>query len=314
MRRLRDENIRRLKNAAWRSLKLGKKLRRAAFKHLPVALRRGETLYRRMATTLGASKPTIAKDVVVTLTSFPLRIGKLHHVISSLLDQTVQPNKVVLYLALDEFPGRSIPKSLARLQGDRFEVRFVSENLRPHNKLQYALTDFPETWIATSDDDRLYPVNWLARLLKTAAETPETIICARGRRMAVAHGRFLPYRDWPLYDSPLRSFLLFPEGSWGILYPPGSLDPAIGDRELIRKLALLNDDVWFKAMSLMQNVPCSASGQSQPISRIHFKPNVRLWDLNQHGQLTDEALNNVFGHFGLTADTVLAKEATLREN
>ena len=183
MRRLRDENIRRLKNAAWRSLKLGKKLRRAAFKHLPVALRRGETLYRRMATTLGASKPTIAKDVVVTLTSFPLRIGKLHHVISSLLDQSVQPRKVVLYLALDEFPGRSIPKSLARLQGDRFEVRFVSENLRPHNKLQYALTDFPETWIATSETMMVSSsrksrpwgsLNWLEKI----STTPGRFICA----------------------------------------------------------------------------------------------------------------------------------------
>ena len=132
--------------------------------------------------------------------------------------------------------------------------------------------------------------------------------------MATAHGRFLPFGDWPVHDSPLRSFLLFPEGSWGILYPPGSLDRAVGDHELIRKFALLNDDVWFKAMSLIQNVPCIASGQWQAISRVDFKQDVRLWDLNQHGRLTDQALYEVFGHFGLTVDTLLSKEATLLGN
>jgi hypothetical protein len=312
MRRLRDECTKKLKNAGWRAFKFGKGLRRAAFKNLPIALRRGATVYRRAARGLGAPKPAVAEDVVVSLTSFPPRIGKLHHVISSLLDQSVQPRKIVLYLELGDFPGRSVPKPLSRLKGDRFEIRFVSENLRPHNKLKFALTDFPGAWIATTDDDRLYSVNWLARLLESAAQSPRTIICTCGHRMGVAHGRLMPFRDWAMDESPRPSFLLFPVGSWGILYPPETLNPAVGDPQLIRKLAPLNDDVWFKAMSLMQNVPCRASGGRHSMPPIHFKQDIRLWDINQRGTLVDEALNNVFGHFGLTAGAILAKEAALQ--
>ena len=309
MRRLRDECITGLKNAGWRARKLGKGLRKDALRHLPIALRRGETLYRRAARALGKSEPAVADDVVVSLTSFPLRIGKVHHVIASLLDQTVQPGKVVLYLSLAEFPCRTVPKSLLRLEHQRFEIRFVSDNLGPYNKLIHAVPDFPNSWIATADDDRLYPTNWLARLLKGAAESPGAILTTCGRRMTATRGRFLSYRDWPLDDTATPSFLLFPVGSWGTLYPPGSLSPVIGNRGLFQRLAPLNDDVWFKAMSLMHNMPCRALGIRRRIPALYFKNNIRLWDLNQRGRLVDEAVTKVFDHFGLTTDKVLAKEA-----
>jgi hypothetical protein len=222
------------------------------------------------------------------------------------------PRKVVLYLSLPEFPDRAIPKSLARLFGDRFEIRFQPENLRSYNKLQFALRDFPEMWIATCDDDRLYDANWLARLVRVAAEHPRTVVSTVGRRMIVDGDRFLPYQDWPYDHSAIPSFLLFPVGSWGILYPPGSLHPAIADRNLISELAPLDDDSWFKAMSLMQNVPCRAVGGKYSMPSLKFEHNVRLWDLNQRGPLMDEALQRVFGHFGLTAGALIAKESTLR--
>jgi hypothetical protein len=309
MRRLREACVKGLKDAGWRARKLAKGVKKDAFRHLPFALRRGETLYRHAAKALGNRAPAVLADVVVSLTSFPLRIGKAHIVVSSLLDQSVQPGKVVLYLPQTEFPGRAIPKKLSRLESDRFEIRFVSENLRPHNKLTHAVADFPGSWIATADDDRLYPSHWLARLLDAAAETPHTVVCTLGRRMTVTSNRFRSYRDWPLDLSPKPSYLLFPIGSWGTLYPPGSLHPLIDQRDLAQELAPLNDDVWFKAMTLMRNMPCRACGKSGLMPSLHFKNNVRLWDLNQRGKLVDEAVSKVFGHLGLTPDKILAQEA-----
>jgi hypothetical protein len=290
-----------------------RKTYRSAIKHSPTmwrverAWRQGETRL------LGAKLPPVAEDIIVSLTTFPLRLGKLHHVVSSLLDQSLRPRKVVLYLSLCEFPERSVPKSLARLEGDQFEIRFVAENLRSHNKLQFALVDFPGKWIATADDDRLYPVNWLSSLFAGALESPRTIVSTVGRRMVVGDGRLLPYRQWPHDYSPRPSFLLFPVGSWGVLYPPDTLNSAIGDRDLIRRLAPRDDDTWFKVMSLLQNVPCRALGTMGFMPDLRFKHNVRLWDVNQYGVLMDEALNLVFDHFGLTADTLLAKEAALQK-
>jgi hypothetical protein len=312
MRRLKDACVKGLKDAGWRARKLAKGVRKDAFRHLPFALRRGETLYRQVAKALGNPAPAVLDDVIVSLTSFPLRIGKVHHVISSLLDQSVQPGRVVLYLPQTEFPGRAIPKALSRLESNRFEIRFVSQNLRPHNKLTHAVADFPGSWIATADDDRLYPLHWLERLLDAAAETPDTVVCTLGRRMTVTSNRFRSYRDWPLDLSPKPSYLLFPIGSWGTLYPPGSLHPLVDQWDLAQELAPLNDDVWFKAMTLLRNMPCRACGKGGLMPNLYFKNNVRLWELNQRGKLVDEAVSKVFGHLGLTPDKILAQEARAR--
>jgi hypothetical protein len=302
---------RKIKYAGGQSFRWAKKFQRRAVRHFPVLRRQGEMVYRNAATFFGTAEVGIADNIVVSLTSFPLRINKLHYVISSLLDQSIQPRKLVLYLSLSEFPHRVIPTNLARLTNDRFEVRFIAENLRSHNKLQFALTDFPDTWIATADDDRLYPRNWLARLLVDAARNPQTIICARARRMIVTDGQFVPFRKWPSDTSSNPSFLLYPVGSCGVLYPPGSLNSAVGDRQLIQSLASHDDDTWLKAMSLLQNVPVRVWSEQQQIPALHFRGDVKLWDLNQRGILVDVALQRVFGHFGLTGGMVLDKEADL---
>jgi len=144
---------------------------------------------RRMGRGLGLWNARIAEDLVVSLTSFPPRIGKVHLVVQSLLNQSLQPRRIVLYLSRDEFPGNKVPRRLARLEDGRFEIRFVEEeNLRSYKKLLFALVDFPDDWIATFDDDRLYPAHTLARLWQAAAVNPRTIICAGGRQMVFRMG------------------------------------------------------------------------------------------------------------------------------
>jgi hypothetical protein len=229
----------------------------------------------------------------------------------SLLGQSLQPRKIVLYLSGQEFAGESLPQQLARLEDGRFEIRFVGENLRSYNKLLFAMVDFPTAWIATFDDDRLYPVHTLATLWKAAARKPSTIICSGGRQMVVHDGHFATYREWPMVQSPEPSFWVLPLGGFGVLYPPGSLNPVIGDRSLIRELAPLNDDIWFKAMSLTQGVPCSTIGGAHLMPPLKFKSNTTLSKLNRDGRGQDIALRQVFEHFGLTVDAILAKEARL---
>jgi hypothetical protein len=119
----------------------------------------------------------------------------------------------------------------------------------------------------------------------------------------------VPYRDWPYEETSIPSYLVFPLGSYGVLYPPGSLGSQLSDENLIQELAPLNDDVWFKAMTLMRDRPCRAWGGRVRFPPIYRREDVRLWDLNQRGELTDVDLNKVFDHFGLTADTILAKKS-----
>ena len=158
-----------------------KKTRQRQAKRYAVALRSGEIAMRQATRAAGLWQPEVVEDLVVSLTSFPVRIGKLHRVIRGLLAQSLQPRKIVLYLSLEEFPDRALPKELMALTSDRFEIRFVEGNLRPYKKLLYALADFPRATILTVDDDNLYPSDCLARCGRRPWPTRErSSACAAG--------------------------------------------------------------------------------------------------------------------------------------
>ena len=134
-----------------------------------------------------------------------MRIGKLHRVICALFEQSLRPRKIVLYLSLDEFPDRVLPKQLTALEDDRFEIRFVEGNLRPYKKLLYALSDFPEASIITVDDNNLYPTDCFARLLAAVSANAGAIICVRGRHIEIRNREIMPYLEWPVTRSSGRA-------------------------------------------------------------------------------------------------------------
>lgn len=126
-------------------------------------------------------------SLVVSLTSFPARIGGLHLVIRSLMVQTVRPGKIVIYLSADEFPRRydSLPAQLRGLRDSGVEVRFVPGNIRSHKKYHYAFRDFPESVVMTADDDIIYPHFTIERLAAAAARHPGAVCANIVRRIGI---------------------------------------------------------------------------------------------------------------------------------
>jgi glycosyl transferase family 2 len=244
--------------------------------------------------------------LVVSLTSFPPRIGEAHNVVRALLGQSVRVRKIVLYLSLDEFPDRQVPRALGDLVQDRFEIRYVPGNLGPYKKLLYALDDFPGCFIATCDDDRICPPDWLERLWFAALDHPRTIVCTRGRRILSDHAGFRPYEEWPKIKAFGPSHFLLPVGSWGILYPPDAFCAEARDRELIQALAPLQDDLWFKVMSLKRDLPCLAVGGHQYMRNLEFEDATKLWDVNR--TQNDIVWDRTLRHFGLGLEAMRAKE------
>jgi len=59
---------------------------------------------------------------------------------------------------------------------------------------------------------------------------------------------------------PLRmGYDFFAYGTGGILYPPGCMDARVFDIATFRALCPTEDDVWFKAMSLLRDTPVAAT-------------------------------------------------------
>lgn len=192
--------------------------------------------------------------VIVSLTSFPAAIGYCARAVESLLKGSVLPERVVLWLSLEQFPEAKVPAEIAPLMADpRFEVRFLQGDIRSYKKLIPALEAFPDAIVVTADDDVRYHRHMLRDLLRMHAKFPDAVIAHRAKRVELG----APYKKWRKYrwyHFLFKRYRLDPHtiqtGVAGVLYPPHALDPAMLDEALFMRLAPTSDDIWFWAAAV----------------------------------------------------------------
>ena len=201
-------------------------------------------------------KAGISEDgpVIVSLTTYPGRIDQVWKTISSLLNQTLKPKRVILWLAKEQFPDGQLPDSIQRLTRRGLEIRYC-EDLKSHKKYFEAMKQFPEEIIVTADDDILYPENHLEKLWKVHLKFPQEVICQWSHRITFDEkGEFLPYNDWPDNGREVPSLATLAVGCSGILYPPRAVVNEAFDQEKLKKYALAADDLWLKCMELLAGI------------------------------------------------------------
>ena len=191
-------------------------------------------------------------ELVISLTSYRPRFPHLHLALLSLLDQSVRPDRLILWISHAEMDD--LPKAVTSLVRLGLDIRATRE-LRSYKKLIPALEMFPQAFIATADDDVLYPRDWLEALCANQGHDGGRVIgCHRAHRIPRPEGgRLRPYREWhwDVADSASRqpSVDLVPTGVGGILYPPRSLHPATTDDAAFLRLCPDADDLWFYWMA-----------------------------------------------------------------
>ncbi len=211
------------------------------------------------------------EQVVVTMTSFPEAIPYAVGAIESILNGSVLPDKLVLYLTFSQFPEGKVPDILKSLSSFNpiFEVRDYPRDIRSYRKLIPALVDFPEAVLVTVDDDVAYHRNMLRDLLALHTQLPHVVLAHRAKRIKL--GR--PYKEWKKYrwydflgKRIHTSVLNLQTGVGGVLYPPHSLKAEMMDVELFTKMAPTTDDIWFWAAGVANGFPVV------PVPFGHNKP------------------------------------------
>lgn len=195
------------------------------------------------------------QGTIVSLTSFPEAIPYCVRAIRSVLDGSMLPDRIVLYLDTWKFPGGVLPEELEKLKSEcpLFEVRFDSSDIRSYKKLIPALRDFPEDVIVTVDDDIFYHRHMLRDLVRMHRRMPDAVIAHRVRRI-IPDRPYSMWRKYKWYDFIFRrlrpGYANLQTGVGGVLYPPHSLDETMLDPELFMSLAPTVDDVWFWAAAV----------------------------------------------------------------
>lgn len=189
-------------------------------------------------------------QLIVSLTSFPDRMGGLHLTVESVLNQTTPADLVVVWLASSQFPNGmdDVPTTLKRLLSDTCQIRWC-EDMRSYKKLIPSLAEYPDATIITVDDDIIYERTLIDKLLRGHELHPDCIVVSRVTKFHCCNGVFFNDGGGCSYwEQP--SFLNKLVGCGACLYPPKSLDPEALDYEAAKKLAPTSDDIWFWLMGV----------------------------------------------------------------
>lgn len=193
------------------------------------------------------------RQVIVSLTSHGNRILDAYLAIESIMQGTVKPNRIILWLPeVNKVSSCYFDHQIKR----GLEIRYVRD-LGPHTKLIPALKEFPDDIIITIDDDIFYKPDMVETLLRAYHEVSTSILA---NRVAVItkdkKGNIESYLRWIHYNYPKgttkRNVLI---GVEGCLYPPHSLSEEVFNEEAIRELCPTADDIWFTAMAMLNGTP-----------------------------------------------------------
>lgn len=255
---------------------------------------------------LPKQKTTQGEKMVVSLTTFPLRIGKVHLTIQSILRQSRPADRVLLWLSKEEFPEEAqLPENLLRLKERGLDIRFC-DNIRSFKKVFYTAQEFENDVIITVDDDVLYPENWLEGLWDTHEKYPGCVCCYRAHEITFEGGRVAPYQEWHGLspDKKGPSEALFPVGVGGVLYPAGYFSGIEFNSEKILKLCPTADDMWLKIVGAQKRIPAvKVSTNSKEWFTIRNSQRQCLMSVNTAGRmLNDEALQNLMEYYHVTAE------------
>lgn len=243
------------------------------------------------------------QQIIISLTSYPDRMYDLKYTLYSLLHQSLKPDRIILWLAREQFPNgeNDIAPSLLALLENGLSIMWC-EDIKSYKKLIPSLEAFPDAVLVTADDDVYYPENWLESLYNSYLEFPECIHCHRAHRVAISGNGFVSYQDWEhctTFAEP--TYYAFPTGVGGILYPPAALHKDVSIRESFRRLAPTADDVWFWAMALLNHTKIkTVKNNMSKITYINYAREIGLCDestlsMENNGPLlkNDISLNNV---------------------
>ena len=229
------------------------------------------------------------EPIIVSVTSYPARIHEVVLAIRTVYRQTMQPDKVILWLGEEKFPNRynDLPEELLRLVSEKgLEIRWC-EDIGPHTKYFYAFQEYPDALVITIDDDILYPPDRIENLYQCYLRFPKAVSAGRADFVPVSEFEEMPpVTIWPEeVDAWVLqpSMQLYAMGVNCVLYPTVLFSQVseLLDKETIRRVCPYADDLWLKAMQAVAGIPVvvAESDQPLPISTVESQ-DTALWHYN----------------------------------
>lgn len=191
--------------------------------------------------------------IIVSLTSYEARFKDLEISLYSLLNQSLKPDIIILWLSDEIESLNDLPYEITKYIKNGLEIRFVKD-IGSYTKAIYTFKEYSEAIIVTADDDIYYPKKWLERLYHSYIAHPKDIQVHRAHRVRLKDRKILPYEKWEKHvQEESARFDNFLTGVGGVLYPPNCFLSEVFRNDIFLKYAPTADDIWFWFMALISN-------------------------------------------------------------
>lgn len=234
-------------------------------------------------------------QMIVSLTSFPSRIAKVWLVIETILRQTKKPDKIILWLSKDQFKSIDIlPRHLLEQRLRGLEIRLVEGDIRSHKKYYYTLSEYPNDYLITIDDDILYRSKMLEDMFDYLNRYPSCVISQYSSEMQWLNGKLISHKLWQSIKNEIvsNSTVFFGSGG-GTIFPPSIFDDDVLNIYLFMKLTPNADDVWLNAMCKLKKTNVCVMSTKTAYLPIIFRNKVTLESINNGLNQNDEQINSV---------------------
>lgn len=248
-------------------------------------------------------------DAIVSLTSYGRRVSSnvVYYTLVSLLRQNLQPSKIILWLAENEWTDETIPSKLRRLKEKGVEIHYCKD-IRSYKKLIPTLQLFPNNTIITVDDDVIYSKDTISALVKEHQKYPRDIICLHAAKIIIEDGIPCHYKTWKDMNNRDSGFAIFPIGEGGVIYPNGCLHEDVLIEDLFTQLCPLADDIWFWICGIRNGtnkrvITKSGVNLSYDVLYQHLHKGAALTHNNRFEDSNDIQFKNVFDYYGIRLDS-----------
>ena len=228
------------------------------------------------------------QQLIISLTSYPARINTVNKTIETLLNQSLKADKIILWLAPEQFPNREadLPKQLLDLCNQGLTIDWYHD-IRSYKKLIPTLQKYTNAIIITTDDDVIYHKDMIKNLYNSYKKQPRYIHCHRAHKITIKNKTLSKYNSFTWFNKQpkevIASFHQLFTGVGGVLYPPKSLHANVINESEFMKLCPQGDDIWFWANAILNDTK---------IQMIKKRYNPKIIDGTQETALWIENLNN----------------------
>lgn len=246
-------------------------------------------------------KPSAGREVSdyrISLTSWHPRLPELPLVLLTLLNQTLRPKEIVVWLTMED------EATLVGTVKERFEafgVRFpVCNDFKQHKKwLPMIEEGHPEPFVIC-DDDIIYPKEWFAALV--AEDRPDAYVGGKCHSITFGPGNTVnPYSAWnkQIRTDGQPSHHTFITGCGGGVIHPERISKYFLNRTEMFKLCPKSDDIWLKAAHLAQGIPCYKTYYSFPCLELPGADESGLAASNVDQGGNDRQIQNLDQYFSM---------------